>query len=79
MDDNPILKRAALETVDNQLRANDPPETRQTLDRLIAAGHSRKEAKELIGSVVLAEIWHVIHDDVEFNLERFVTALNELK
>jgi len=38
--DNPYLKEAFLEVVENQLRDNDPPETKETLTRLIAAGHS---------------------------------------
>jgi len=45
---NPHLRRAILEVVENQLRDNTPPETRATLDRLIAEGCSRKEAIELL-------------------------------
>ncbi len=30
MEENPYLKSAILEVVNNQLEANDPPETRQT-------------------------------------------------
>jgi len=36
MDTNPHLKAAILQVVDNQILANDPPETKQTLDRLIS-------------------------------------------
>src|SRR6266567_3979216 len=43
---NPHLKAAILEVVENQIRASDPPETRQTFERLLAAGYSRKEAVE---------------------------------
>jgi len=42
---NPRLKTTFLQIVDNQLKANDPPETRQTLDRLLAQGFSREDAK----------------------------------
>ena len=45
MGHNPRLKASFLEVVDNQLKANDPPETRQTLDRLIAQGISQEDAK----------------------------------
>jgi len=34
---NPQLKATILEVVSNQLRANDPPETRETLDRLVSS------------------------------------------
>jgi hypothetical protein len=35
---NPYLKETILEVVENQLRENNPPETQQTLMRLLAAG-----------------------------------------
>ena len=40
---NPRLKASFLEVVENQLKANDPPETKQTLDRLVAQGISRDD------------------------------------
>jgi hypothetical protein len=40
MEENPYLKSAILEVVDNQLKANDPPETRKTLKRLPTEGYS---------------------------------------
>ena len=44
-ESNPHLQAAIMEVVENQLRNNDPPQTRQTYERLIEAGHSEKEAK----------------------------------
>ncbi|MGB5684812.1 MAG: hypothetical protein WBM35_03305, partial [Candidatus Electrothrix sp.] len=72
------MKVAIIEVIDNQLAANDPPETRQTLDRLLSEGHSEEEAKKLIGCVVVAEIFNVLKKEELFNLERFVQALNNL-
>ena len=40
MEENPDLKSSILEVVDNQLKASDPPETRQTFDLLISEGYS---------------------------------------
>lgn len=78
MEENPYLKSAILEVVDNQLQANDPPETRQTFDRLIFEGYSEEEAKKLIGYVVTSEIFDVLKKKEPFNPERFAKALNEL-
>jgi len=75
---NPHLRAAIMEAVENQLRDNDPPQTRQTLNRLMEAGHSEKEAKRLIGCVVSAEIFDVLKKNEPFNLERFVTGLDKL-
>ena len=78
MEENPNLKVAILEVVDNQLKANDPPETRQTFERLISEGYSEEEAKKLIGSVVAVEIFDVFSKQEPFNPKRFVKALNNL-
>jgi len=67
-----------MEAVENQLRDNNPPQTRQTFKRLIDAGHSEKEAKRLIGCVVSAEIFDVLKKNEPFNLDRFVSGLNNL-
>ncbi len=75
---NSYLRAAIMEVVENQLRNNDPPQTRQTFRRLIEAGYSEEEAKRLIGCVVSAEIFDVLKKNEPFNLERFVKALNKL-
>ena len=73
-----ILNAAALEVVENQLRDGDPPETRQTYERLIKSGYSDKEARDLIGCVVVSEIFEIIRDHRPFDRERFVAALKRL-
>ena len=67
-----------MEVVENQLRSDDPPQTKQTFKRLIEAGHSEKKAKRLIGCVVSAEIFDVLKKQEPFNLDRFVKGLNKL-
>ena len=71
-------RRMILEVVENQIRDNDPPETRQTLRRLIKEGFSREEAMELIGAVVVNEIYNVLKQEENFNRKRFVAALRQL-
>ena len=46
------LKRAIIEVVRAQLRENDPPETKQTLERLLQQGFTEQEALKLIGERV---------------------------
>jgi len=76
---NPYLKEEILEVVENQLRDGDPPETRQTLERLLAAGYSRQQAVEMIGSVVVEEGWVGLHDKKPFDRVRFVGLLEKLR
>lgn len=75
---NPVLNAAIMKVVDNQIRSNDPPQTGQTLKRLMAAGHSEMEAKRLIACVVSVEIFDVLKQQQPFNLERFVKGLDNL-
>ncbi len=75
---NPVLKHAILEVVNNQLKDLDPPETKQTYDRLVADGISDQEARRLIGCVVSSEIFNVLKQQQLFNHARFVKALNKL-
>jgi len=75
---NPHLKAAILEVVENQISDGDPPETQQTLKRLLAAGYSRKQAIEMIGSALVEEIWAMMHDHKPFDQARFTALLEKL-
>lgn len=77
-DYNPRLKAAILEVVENQLRAGDPPETRETLDRLMREGHSEADAKLLLGQAVAVEIYCTLKEKKPFDQERFVRNLRNL-
>jgi hypothetical protein len=75
---NPHLKATFLEVVDNQLKANDPPETGQTLERLIAQGISRDDAKDHIARAVCVEVYNVLKHNETFNKARYVRNLQHL-
>ena len=75
---NPHLRQAILDVVNNQLRDGNPPETAETLDRLIREGHSREQAIELIGAVVVSEIFEVLKEGRPYDPVRFVAALRSL-
>ena len=76
---NPRLKKLILEVVDNQLRDNNPPGTRETLERLIADGDSRQKAKERIAAVVVEHIYDILHDHKAFDLEKYEQDLRRLE
>jgi hypothetical protein len=77
-DFNPHLRAAILEAVENQITNNNPPETRQTYERLLREGRSEHDAKVLIASVVAVEIFEVVNRCEPYNHERFVQALSRL-
>lgn len=75
---NPHLKELLMDVVDNQIRNDDPPETRQTFNSLISQGISEEDAKIHIGQAVCVEIWDIMRNRKEFNKERFVRNLKRL-
>jgi hypothetical protein len=75
---NPHLKRAFLDIVENQIRSGDPPETKETFERLVAQGISKSDAKIYIAQAVCVEVWDVMKNKVPFNRERFVRNLRNL-
>ena len=72
------VRDAFLEAADNQIREGNPPETKQTLERLIAEGYSNEEARKLIAVVIGVEISNMLRQQKPFNNTRFVAALNQL-
>lgn len=79
MDDvNRRLQRAILAVVDAQVKNNEPPETRETLDRLVKSGYSNEEARNLIAVVVAATVFDIAKRGQPFDRERYVSSLESL-
>jgi hypothetical protein len=78
METNPRLREAYLEIVEGQLAMNEPPETRETLNRLISEGISDENARIYIAQVVAFEAFTVLKSRKPFNRERFVRNLHNL-
>lgn len=75
---NHRIKEMILAVVTTQIEDNEPPETRQTYERLLNENHSVEAAKQMIGSVVAIEIFAVLRQKKVFKLSRFVKALEML-
>jgi len=75
---NPILKQEILEIVTKQLEANDPPQTKEALKRLIAEGHSEQKAREMIGTVVSIHIYDVLKNQKYFDNAEYIEDLKNL-
>jgi hypothetical protein len=72
------LREALLDIAKKQLAADDPPEMRQTLDRLMQSGCTHDEAMALIGRVVYAEAGFMFMSLGDFDMERYVANLKRL-
>ncbi len=75
---NPQLGAEMKKVVRNQIRQNDPPETKQTYDRLIKEGFPKDEVMRQLAVVVAAEIYDVTKNKEPFNQERYIERLNKL-
>jgi hypothetical protein len=75
---NPRLQKAIFDVIDNQIKGNDPPETRETFNRLVREGHSKTETRKLIGCAIAVELYDIMKHQKPFDRERFVGNLIRL-
>ncbi|MDQ2830361.1 MAG: hypothetical protein M3Y74_15110 [Chloroflexota bacterium] len=75
---SPALQAALLDVVDNQLGDGTPPETKTTLDRLMAAGYPEPQARRLIECVVSTEVFEMPRRKEPYDEARYVAALHRL-
>ncbi len=73
-----IRRDAIFEAIQNQIRDNNPPITRETFNRLIAEGYSKNEAMKLIGFPLANEISEIMNNNQLFNEERYSQNLRNL-
>lgn len=78
MESPELARETIFEIIANQLRANNPPETKKALKRLKEMGYDDLEAKKAIGRCIAVEIFGVIKYDKPFDLGRYVKNLNKL-
>ena len=72
------VKDAFMEVVVSQLETGDPPETKATLERLMAAGNSRGEALQLIAAVARNEMQAMMAAGRQFDNARYAKLLAKL-
>jgi len=77
-EDTRVLQGIFLNVVHEQLKKKDPPETAQTLQRLMSEGIPERDAMNMLALCVANEVQAVLESDAPFNRERFVKTLNEL-
>ena len=76
--ENERLQKAILEVITAQIRDNDPPETKQTYERLRQEGFSDRDTLKLIGYVVAAEVFTVLKENRRYDREKYIGALKML-
>jgi len=75
---NKVLQQQYFEIVENQIKINDPPETKINFERLKKEGFSDFEIKQLIGQCIALETFLIIKYNKEYDNERYIRNLNNL-
>jgi len=76
--DREVVNQLLMETLDNQIRLNDPPETKQALDRLVKEGYTTDDAKKMLANCLVIEIFGAIKFQKPFNQKRYLNNLANL-
>ena len=77
-EDGQLAGEAIVEVIENQLADNNPPETRQTLDRLIKLGETRENAIRYIATALSVEVFGALKHQEPYNNERYIKNLKAL-
>ncbi len=78
MEINIKLRDQIFEIIENQIRDNDPPETKLTFEKLRKEGNSKFVTKQLIGQCVAVELFRIMKFQESFNEERYIKNLLNL-
>ena len=76
--DGQLAGEAMVEVVENQIADNNPPETKEGLERLIKNGETRENAMRYIASVLSIEIFGALKHQEPYNHERYTKYLKAL-
>jgi len=75
---NPVLGEQIIEVVRRQIKANNPPQMKQTYERLLKEGHAEDDVMKMLGCAAVAEIYYVMKEKKPFDEARYVAMLDAL-
>jgi regulator of protease activity HflC (stomatin/prohibitin superfamily) len=77
-DEAKQVRAAIFQAVDQQLADGDPPEAQETLERLMAEGYTRNDAREYIACAMADEMFQIMQREREYDRARYVNLLRRL-
>jgi len=78
METNENLREQIFEIIRNQLKENDPPETKITYDRLLKKGFDDFQTRQMIGQCLAIELFDLFKFGRPYNNERYIKNLKAL-
>lgn len=78
MEVNYEMRDKIFEIINNQMKANDPPEVNETFKRLKKMGYTDFVTKQLIGQCIAVEFYNIMTRREPFDEERYIMHLQNL-
>ncbi|APQ17461.1 hypothetical protein [Maribacter hydrothermalis] len=78
METNEILRNQILEIVKNQIKENNPPETKTTFDRLRSQEFDDSQTRQMIGQCISVELFQIMKTSEPYNNARYIKNLKKL-
>lgn len=78
METNEKLREQIFKIIRNQLKKNDPPETKITYDRLLKKGFDDFQTRQMIGQCLAIELFDLFKFGKPYNNERYIKNLKAL-
>ena len=75
---NESLREEIFETIKNQIKNNDPPETKVTYDRLRKQGFDDFQTLQMIGQCLAVELFNIMKFKKPYDNERYIKNLKQL-
>ena len=72
------MRDQIFEIIKNQIKNNEPPETKITYSKLIELGFSEMETMKMIGQCVAVEIFEILKNKKPFDERRYIRNLDLL-
>lgn len=78
MNTDEVLKEHIFDIIKNQLKDNNPPEVKDTYNRLMKNGFDDLQTMQMIGQCLAVELFDIIKQGKLFNNERYIKNLKAL-
>ena len=78
MELNEKIREQIFEIIKNQLKDNDPPETKSTYDRLRKDGFDDYQTRQMIGQCIAVELFDIIKFGKPYDNNRYIKNLKKL-
>jgi hypothetical protein len=76
--DRQVAREALFEAIENQMKGEGPPETKETFDRLRASGYSRNKTMELLACALLVELDEMVREKRPYDAASYIRKLKAL-